>query len=171
MAVDGGEIRVSGFDELLRELNSLPIEIQEKVSRSALRKAGKEVRREMEQGSPVRRGWSLKRVASGRSGAERVRGPGFLRRNIRVRAARGGRLGTAGSVRYYITPVRDAFYGRILALGGKSGAWSLRPDPWIERAWNRVAGRIEIQLANFYEDALRRRYAVPRPPRRKKVFK
>jgi len=144
-------VNVKGFKTMFRELEKLPKDMQRNATRAALRAGTKEFQAALERNAPVRQG-DFRPLYIGRKANKRPRFPGHLKRHIQLKKVRPKNLGKLYEA-YWTAPKRDAFYGLILALGGRYGRWSLPATPWIERAYEamdqRVLRTFEDKIARY----------------------
>lgn len=128
---DGFRFEVTGLKELDRAVRRLDSKTRGTALKKAMRAAGKIILDDARARVPVR--------SDGRE--KPGRGPGFLRKNIRVSITANRR-----QVRARIRHTKDAFYGRFLELG--SSHQSARPflRPALDRKGPEALARFEALL-------------------------
>lgn len=162
-----------GFDvqidtkDLERDLQSLPEKLARKWLRKGVLEGAKFLRDRVRQGAPIRRE-GVRGKYFAKSGDQRIRYAGFLRRNIGAKYAK--ERSSKFDVRYHVRPIGYAFYGFFVEGGHRAGKRSstnrkstaaarsvVPPHPFMEpvfrNAANEVIARMKtvIQQGAYYE--------------------
>jgi HK97 gp10 family phage protein len=111
---DAITVKVLGLEQINRALDELPRRIANKVLRKGVYSGAALLRGAIKREAPVRSESRLHKMSSGE-----FRGPGFLRKNIRMKFR--SKVSGPGEKHYIVGPLGQAFYGRFVEAGHKSG--------------------------------------------------
>jgi HK97 gp10 family phage protein len=140
---DAITIKVTGLEEINRALDELPRKIASKVLRKGVYSGAALLRGAIKQVAPVRTNTRPIKMSSGG-----YRDPGFLKKNIKMKYR--GKMSGPGEKHYIVGPLGQAFYGRFVEAGhksGKRGSGKMVPAyPFMIPTFNSMTGQITEKM-------------------------